>query len=63
MAKAQKLFANFDFVNATFAAQAAWIAAAGYEDVALGLAPGTTEANHGTAVVDPSSCPSASPSN
>ena len=62
-AKAQKLFASFDFVNATFAAQAAWIAAAGYEDVALGLAPGTTEANHGTAVVDPSSCPSASPSN
>ncbi|HEY3543600.1 MAG TPA: hypothetical protein VGK79_13770 [Gaiellaceae bacterium] len=63
MAKAQKLFANFDFVNATFAAQAAWIAAAGYEDVALGLAPGTTEVNHGTAVTDPSACPSASPSN
>jgi hypothetical protein len=63
LAKAQKLFASFDFVNATFAAQAAWIAAAGYEDVALGLAPGTTEANHGTAVTDPSGCPSASPSN
>ena len=63
LAKAQKLFANFDFVNATFAAQAAWIAAAGYEDVALGLPPGTTEANHGTAVSDPGACPSASPTN
>jgi hypothetical protein len=63
MAKAQKLFANFDFVNATFAAQAAWIAAAGYQDVAQGLAPGTTEAAHGTKVVGASSCPSASPTN
>jgi hypothetical protein len=63
MAKAQKAFAGFDFVNATFAAQTAWVAAAGYQDVALGLAPGTTEANHGTAVVDPSACPSASPTN
>ena len=63
LAKAQKLFASFDFVNATFAAQAAWIAAAGYEDLALGLPPGTTEANHGTAVTDAGSCPSASPSN
>ena len=63
LAKAQKLFASFDFVNATFAAQAAWIAAAGYEDLALGLPPGTTEANHGTAVTDAGSCLSASPSN
>lgn len=63
IAKAQQAFASFDFVNATFAAQAAWVAAAGYEDVALGLAPGTTEAAHGTAVADPSACPSADPSN
>jgi len=63
LAKAQKLFASFDFVNATFAAQSAWIAAAGYEDLAENKPAGTTEAAHGTNVVDPSSCPSASPSN
>ena len=40
LAKAQKLFAGFDFVNATFAAQKAWISAAGYLDLAKGLAPG-----------------------
>jgi hypothetical protein len=61
MAKAQQLFAGFDFVNATFAAQKAWRAAAGYRDLALQLAPGTTELQHGTRVSDPSACPSASP--
>ena len=50
MAKAQKLFAGFDFVKATFAAQKAWRAAAAYHDLALGLAPGTTEIQHGTNV-------------
>jgi len=63
MAKAQSLFAGFDFVNATFAAQKAWIAAAGYVDLAKNLAPGTTEIQHGTAVSGASACPSASPTN
>jgi hypothetical protein len=63
LAKAQTLFAGFDFVNATFAAQKAWIAAAGYRDLALGLPPGTTEAAHGTKILDASACPSASPTN
>jgi hypothetical protein len=63
MADAKAAFANFDFVNATFAAQAAWIAAAGYEDLALDRAPGTTEANHGTNVSNPSACLSADPAN
>jgi hypothetical protein len=63
LAKAQRLFAGFDFVNATFAAQKAWIAAAGYADLALNLAPGTTEIQHGTRVAGASACPSASPNN
>jgi hypothetical protein len=63
LAKAQRLFAGFDFVNATFAAQKAWVAAAGYDDLALGLAPGTTEANHGTKVLGAGSCPSAAATN
>ena len=62
-AKAQQLFAGFDFVNATFAAQKAWIAAAGYEDLALNLPPGTTEIQHGTSVTGAADCPSASPTN
>jgi len=37
--KAAKLFASFDFVNAPYAAQAAWRAAANYRDIALALAP------------------------
>jgi hypothetical protein len=53
MAKAQQLFPGFDFVNAAFAAQKAWRAAAGYRDLALKLAPGTTELQHGTRVSDP----------
>ncbi len=63
LAKAQQLFAGFDFVNATFAAQKAWIAAAGYLDLAKNLAPGTTEIQHGTRASGAASCPSASPSN
>jgi hypothetical protein len=37
---AEAKFAKFDFVNATFAAQRAWRAAAAYRDLARGLAPG-----------------------
>jgi hypothetical protein len=58
-ATAQKLFAGYDFVNATFAAQKAWRAAAAYRDAALGLTPGTTELQHGTRVSGASACPSA----
>jgi hypothetical protein len=63
LADAQQKFAGFDFVKATFAAQKAWRAAAGYRDLALGLAPGTTEALHGTKVIGAGSCPSAAPTN
>ena len=63
LAKAQSLFAGYDFVNATFAAQKAWIAAAGYLDLALNLPPGTTEIEHGTRVSGAAACPSASPTN
>jgi hypothetical protein len=63
MAKAQQRFAGFDFVNATFAAQKAWVAAAGYDDLALGRPAGTTEADHGTKVLGAGSCPSASATN
>jgi hypothetical protein len=59
MASAQKLFAGFDFVNATFAAQKAWRAAAAYRDTALGLPPGTSEIEHGTNVSGAAACPSA----
>jgi hypothetical protein len=63
LADAQAKFAAFDFVKATFAAQKAWRAAAGYADLALDLAPGTTELQHGTNVTGAASCPSASPTN
>ncbi len=56
--KAAKLFASFDFVNAAYAAQAAWRAAANYRDIALALAPGTSELQRGTAKAGASSCPS-----
>jgi hypothetical protein len=56
----QQLFAGFDFVKATFAAQAAWRAAAAYRDLALNLAPGTSELQKGTKLSGASSCPSAS---
>jgi hypothetical protein len=58
-AKAEKSFARFDFVNATFGAQKAWRAAAAYRDLALGLAPGTSELEKGTRKDGASACPSA----
>jgi hypothetical protein len=57
--KAEALFAKFDFVNATYAAQAAFRAAASYRDLALGLAPGTTELEHGTKKTGAEACVSA----
>jgi hypothetical protein len=58
-ARAETLFAKFDFVNATFAAQKSWRAAAAYRDLALGLAPGTSELQKGTKKEGASACPSA----
>jgi hypothetical protein len=58
-AKAETLFAKFDFVNATFAAQKAYRAAAAYRDLALGLPAGTTELQRGTKKEGASACPSA----
>jgi hypothetical protein len=46
-------------VNATFAAQKAWRAAAAYRDVALELAAGTSELEKGTKLSGASSCASA----
>ena len=57
--KAEAAFARFDFVNATFAAQKAFRAAAAYRDLALGLPPGTTELQKGTKKEGASACPSA----
>ena len=57
--RAETLFARFDFVNATFAAQKAWRSAAAYRDLALGLAPGTSELGKGTKKEGASACPSA----
>jgi hypothetical protein len=57
--RAESLFAKFDFVNATYAAQSAWRAAAAYRDLARGLAPGTSELEKGTKKEGASSCPSA----
>jgi len=57
--RAETLFARFDFVNATFAAQKAWRSAAAYRDIALGLAPGTSELQKGTKKEGASACPSA----
>jgi hypothetical protein len=47
-AQAQSLFAGFTFVEATFAAQDAWQAAAAYRDAALDLEPGASELAKGT---------------
>ena len=58
-AKAEKAFARFDFVNATFAAQTAWRAAAAYRDIAMGLEPGTSELEKGTRRKALRACPSA----
>jgi hypothetical protein len=57
--KAELAFARFDFVNATFAGQKAWRAAAAYRDIALGLAPGSSELAKGTRKEGASACPSA----
>ena len=57
--KAETLFAKFDFVNATFAAQKAWRSAAAYRDLAMELAPGTSELEKGTKKEGASACPSA----
>jgi hypothetical protein len=59
MAKAQSLFAGFDFVKTTFAAQAAWRGVAAYDDLARGVTLGTTELEHGTRASNASACPSA----
>jgi hypothetical protein len=59
IAKAESLFAKFDFVNATYASQAAFRAAAAYRDLARGLAPGTTEIEHGTKKAGAEGCVSA----
>jgi hypothetical protein len=57
--KAEVLFARFEFVNATFAAQRAWRAAAAYNDLANGLAAGSTEVQKGTRKEGASACASA----
>ena len=57
--KAESRFAAFDFVNAAYAAQSAWRAAAAYRDLALGLPPGTSELQKGTKKEGASACPSA----
>jgi hypothetical protein len=58
-AKAEVLFARFDFVNAAFAAQKAWRAAAAYRDLARALPAGTTEVEKGTKKDGAGACPSA----
>jgi hypothetical protein len=58
-AKAEALFAKYDFVNAVFAAQKAWRAAAAYRDIALQLAPGTSELEKGTRKTGAEGCVSA----
>ena len=58
MAKAELAFARFDFVRATFSGQLAWRKAAAYRDLALGLAPGTSELQKGTKKEGASGCPS-----
>jgi hypothetical protein len=60
MTSAEQSFARFDFVRATFSAQTAWRKAAAYRDLALGLAPGTSELQKGTKKEGASSCPSSS---
>ena len=57
--KAEQAFASWDFVNAVFAAQASYRAAAAYRDLARGLPPGTTELERGTKKTGAEACPSA----
>jgi hypothetical protein len=56
---AEAAFAKWDFVNAVFASQAAYRAAAAYRDMARGLPPGTTELERGTKKAGAEACPSA----
>ena len=58
-AKAEKAFASWDFVDAVFAAQGSYRAAAAYRDLARGLPAGTTELERGTKKVGADACPSA----
>ena len=60
--KAEYAFSRFDFVAATFAAQTAWRKAAALRDLALGLAPGTTEIEKGTQSAGAGACGSAAES-
>ncbi len=59
MARAEKLFARFDFARAVFAAQDAWRAVAAYRDMALNLPAGSSELGKGTQKAGAESCPSA----
>ena len=59
MEKAEAAFARFDFVRATFSAQLAWRKAAAFRDLALALAPGTSEIEKGTEADCASACTSA----
>jgi hypothetical protein len=57
--RAEQLFGAFDFVEATFAGQRAWQAAAALRDAALDLAPGISQFERGTrlaAGTDPATC-------
>jgi len=58
-AKAEKAFASWDFVDAVFAAQGSFRAAAAYRDLARGLPAGTTELERGTKKAGADACPSA----
>jgi hypothetical protein len=62
ISKAEAAFARFDFVRATFAAQTAWRKAAAFRDLALGLAPGTSEIQRGTKSEGADGCASAADS-
>jgi hypothetical protein len=49
---------RFDFIRAVFSAQTAWRKAAAFRDLALGLAPGTSELQKGTKKTGASGWPS-----
>lgn len=56
---AEEHFAAFDFIEATYAAQRAWLAASSFADQALEKEPGTTEAEYGSRndpAIDPAAC-------
>jgi hypothetical protein len=58
-AKAERALESWNFVDAVFAAQGSFRAAAAYRDLARGLPAGTTELEKGTKKAGASSCPSA----